>query len=365
MYLVQILEPADQTNPFKDSVRSFLSQMVAKANELGVVLDQDPSCKSLPESHFELVLREDFFNYMEKAKQEGVAKVSQVHFVTVKEPGSEEAPRLAVFMHPQVSQSVYSFKVETSERKPNSMKSPIEMPRPKGVVQVPSLWKKESPLLVPCEILQGAKILALDAEIKKAIHMPPKDPEEHDAGPLPFMDYCESFDDFENMGLATVGTYDFSQCREHIFWDDTYTHLQEQINQAELIVGFNNIPFDTHLLAANGIVIPFEKQYDLLLDLWTSQGFGMDYNSKTHRGFNLNAMVSANSDGLLGKNDNGALAPFYFQTGKNGLLSRYQMGDTYITAYLFNKAVENGGRLQHPKTKEWIELIDLKTILSN
>lgn len=366
MLKVIVISPSDIDSPFRDSIRGLLSQMATLALKVGVSMDQAASCKELPLDHLELVFREDLEAYFEKAKGSSKDIVSQVHFVSVQDPAQAEPAKLAILMYPQVSVTVPSFQVLKGEeaRKPNSMKSPIDMPRPEGTVKVPSLKSKTEPLFVPADLLRGAKIVVLDAEIKKAIHwFKPKGEDDKDPGPLPFMDYCQGFDDFENMGLATVGTYDFEECREHIFWDDTYDLLIQQLESAELVVGFNNIPFDSHLLKAAGIEVPFDKQYDLLLDIWTSLGFGLDYNKDTHGGFNLNAMVSANSDGILGKNDNGALAPFYYQTGKNGRLSRYQMGDTYITAFLFNQAVKNGCALKHPTSGEWIKLVDLSRII--
>lgn len=199
----------------------------------------------------------------------------------------------------------------------------------------------------------GMPILVLDTEIKKAII---KEGETRIEG----IEYCAGFDDFENMGISCLGVYDFMEDRNLIFMDDNMDQLRDLIKERELFVGFNNVRFDNQLWTANGIHIPEDRSYDLLLDMWNSMGFTEEFSKDTHAGYGLDATSSANLG--AGKNDNPAMAPVNYQRGEFGKLIRYQMGDVDLTRQLFIRAVNHGG-LINPRTGEHLDMLTLKGVI--
>lgn len=198
--------------------------------------------------------------------------------------------------------------------------------------------------------LLGKKIIVIDSEIKKAIL---------GVGevPIPGIEYCAGWTDYQGMGIATIGVYNFYDDTNYVFMDDNIQDFQALVDQSEVVVGFNNIGFDNKLFNANGLHVPDEKSYDLLLDIAISRGFPLPHTSTTHRGYGLNKMAKANLG--IGKTDYGPNAPVYFQTEQFGKLLRYQMGDVDRTRQLFIFAIAHQA-LKNPQATsladEWIPL---------
>ena len=144
------------------------------------------------------------------------------------------------------------------------------------------------------------KILVFDAEIKRMI-------QSNGAKRIKGLKYCKGWGDFKGMGISVVGAYSYTIGRNHVFMDDNFNALQDAIDHANIVVGYNNKVFDDPLLKANNIHIPNEKSFDILCAMWGAAGLDPVFSRENHRGFSLNETAKANIDGLE-KTGDGALA---------------------------------------------------------
>jgi hypothetical protein len=181
-----------------------------------------------------------------------------------------------------------------------------------------------------------------DIEIKKAIQG--KNEER-----LQDIDYCAGWHDHAGVGISCIGVYDYADERYRLFMDDNIAAFQELVNTRDLIIGFNSIPFDGAVCAANGIDVPEGKSYDILRELWAAAGLGPSFVYPTHMGFGLDAVCLANFG--LRKSGNGALAPVDFQRARFGSLVDYCLNDVALTKRLFDKIV-SGRPIVDPRNFE-------------
>lgn len=177
-------------------------------------------------------------------------------------------------------------------------------------------------------------ILVYDCEIAKAI--PPRNPADRDDS----VAYCDGWRDFEGMGIACIGAYDYASYRYRVFCQDNLGEFQAAVDKADYVVGFNNHQFDDKLVAAEGIGIPPEKSYDILAEVWQAHGLGRTYQGKSHQGFGLDACARAN--GFAGKNGHGADAPVLWQRGQIGQVIDYCLNDVYLTRHLLQQIFHGG-----------------------
>lgn len=179
------------------------------------------------------------------------------------------------------------------------------------------------------------EMLIFDAEIVAAI--PPRDGERE-----PGITYCNGWEDFANMGISVVCTYDYGRDAYGVYCDDNKQELKELINLHNVIVGFNSVRFDNVLLAACwGISIARDKSFDILREVWKANDLNPDvFSPKLHGGRSLDAMAAKN--GLSAKTGNGALAPVRWQQGKRGDVINYCMNDVYLTRRLMDKVIRHG-----------------------
>ena len=182
--------------------------------------------------------------------------------------------------------------------------------------------------------------LVYDTEIKKAILGKNKQP-------IPNIEYCKGWRDFENMGISCLCAHDLAADRLHVFMDDTLARFGELLSQTGIVVTFNGIGFDNRLLEANGIIVPGEKNYDILAEAWKADGLDpTQFDFNTHGGYGLDALAEAN--GIGKKTGHGATAPVWYQHGKLGQLISYCLADVALTVELFRR-IERGEALKHPK----------------
>jgi len=182
--------------------------------------------------------------------------------------------------------------------------------------------------------------LVYDTEIKKAILG--KNEER-----LPNVEYCAGWRDFANMGISCLCAHDLAADRQHVFMDDNLGQFGELLSDTDLVVTFNGIGFDNRLLEANGIIVPGEKNYDILAEAWKADGLDpTTFDFKTHGGYGLDALCEAN--GIGKKTGHGAKAPVWWQWGKLGQLISYCLADVALTVELFRR-IERGDALKHPK----------------
>lgn len=184
------------------------------------------------------------------------------------------------------------------------------------------------------------RVVVYDAEIIKCI--PPKKGEVKS----PDLEYCDGWRDFENMGISCICAYDSFEKRYRVFLKDNFPIFQALIDNSDLLVGFNNIPFDNNLLRANGIHINDDKCYDLLREQWRAAGLGDEFRYPSHVGFSLDATAKANLQEA--KTGSGALAPIQWQRGNYGDVIDYCLMDVTLTSRLF-ALVRLEGELVDPR----------------
>lgn len=200
-------------------------------------------------------------------------------------------------------------------------------------------------------------MIIYDCEIKKAILGKGETP-------LPGIEYCGGFRDFENMGCSVVGVYDYDEQRYRVFCDDNLAEFQELVNQTDLVIGFNNIAFDDPLIEASGVTIPPEKSWDILAEIWNAAGLGRAFTSDDHKGFGLDACCRANFD--TGKSGNGSFAPVDWQNGNIGTVIDYCLMDVALTKQLVDRIAVEGNILdpRDSSNKLWIDDSPLSLVYS-
>ena len=182
-------------------------------------------------------------------------------------------------------------------------------------------------------------IVIYDCEIIKAI--PPK----NDVDRIPGIEYCEGWNDHVNMGISVIGAYDYLDDQYHVFCEDNFMSFKNLIRNRSLIVGFNSLSFDNKLCAANNILVPDNRSYDLLVELWAADGLGPKFEYPSHAGYGLDQTCTVNFQ--CSKNGNGALAPVLWQQGKIGEVIDYCINDVRLTKLLMD-AVINDVELINP-----------------
>jgi hypothetical protein len=179
-----------------------------------------------------------------------------------------------------------------------------------------------------------------DTEIKKGIL-------KQGEAPIQNIEYCAGWRDFENMGISCLCAHDLKADRIHVFMDDNLGRFGELLSATDLVVTFNGIGFDNRLLEANGIIVPGDKNYDILAEAWKADGLDpTQFKFDTHGGYGLDAFLKANDIPL--KTGHGATAPVWWQHGKLGQLISYCLYDVAATVELFRR-IERGEALKHPK----------------
>ena len=194
------------------------------------------------------------------------------------------------------------------------------------------------------------KILIYDCEIIKSI----RDPKKVD---LQGIEYCDSWQDYENMGISVIGVnfIDKEDKNDSIFAhhiNSEYTgsrlkDFQEGLNTTNALVGFNNQSFDDNLIKANGFIIPENViNYDILAEIWEGAGLSRTFVYPTHAGFGLDAICKAN--GLGEKSGDGANAAVLWQRGKHQEVIDYCLNDIKLTRKLFD-LIQEKGEIKDPR----------------
>lgn len=191
-------------------------------------------------------------------------------------------------------------------------------------------------------------IIVYDLEIIKAITS-------DNISKIDGIEYCNGWNDHNNMGVSVIGAYDLAEDRYRIFTKDNwYEFVKLAQNKKNIMVGFNSIPFDNKVLKASNIIdIPDNKSYDILREIWLSSGLSEVFQYPSHAGYGLNAVASIN--GISGKTGNGAKAPIDWQKGNIGAVIDYCIQDVNITTKLIKKIITKGG-LYSPKNNQWLDI---------
>ncbi len=182
------------------------------------------------------------------------------------------------------------------------------------------------------------KVIVYDIEIVKAI-LGKNEVKEPD------IEYCNGWNDHENMGISVIGTYQSWDGRYRSFFEDNKDEFFKSIEEADLLVGFNNIAFDNAVIRACWGDIDDSKCYDLLVEIWAAAGLGPKFVYATHAGYGLDAMACTNLG--VRKSGFGGNAPKWFQRGEYGKLVDYNLNDVVLTRRLFTLAA-TGNPLTSP-----------------
>lgn len=198
-------------------------------------------------------------------------------------------------------------------------------------------------------------MLVYDCEIINAIK--PKKPSEVRKD----IKYCDGWEDYKGMGISCVGLYDTVK-RKHYMACATpmlesllkETGLQYELmgikdiislfGVLDVLVGFNNLKFDRNLLRANGIA-PDLVEYDIIQEVWAAVGLSPVFNYRTHGGFSLGDVASANFG--MEKSGDGGNAPLLYQKGEFRKLADYCHNDIVLTAKILDLILR--GELKNPK----------------
>lgn len=176
-------------------------------------------------------------------------------------------------------------------------------------------------------------MLIYDCEIARAI--PEKDGKRADG-----VAYCQGWGDFAGMGIACIVAYEVGMERYHVYLQDNLEGFQQLVDRHAVVVGYNAVAFDNRLCAQNGIRVPDDKTYDILVAIWQAAGLASTYQGDTHKGFGLGAVCEANLG--YGKSGDGALAPVWYQQGRIGRMVSYCLDDVWLTAKLLRHMVGRG-----------------------
>ena len=183
------------------------------------------------------------------------------------------------------------------------------------------------------------KAVVYDCEIVKAIPSS-KEPV------VPGVMYCGGWTDFAGMGVSVICAYEYEYDRCRVFLRDNFPEFAELACASDVVIGFNNGGFDDKLVEANlDLVIPPQKSYDLLSEIWVASGLGRRFAGPQYGGFGLDACAKAN--GLPAKSGDGALAPVLWQQGKTGQVIDYCLRDVWLTKKLVDLVL--WGAFKSPK----------------
>ena len=187
------------------------------------------------------------------------------------------------------------------------------------------------------------KILIYDCEIIKAV------PDKNKVN-LGHIEYCNGWDDFENMGISVIGVNCISKEVDKVFNFNALPNndamecidtFQYMLDDADVLVGFNNQHFDDNLIKANGFTIPENVvNYDILAEIWEAAGLGRVFVYPSHTGFSLGSICEAN--GIGSKTGSGANAAILWQQGKVKEVIEYCENDIRLTKQLFDLIQEKG-----------------------
>ncbi len=134
-------------------------------------------------------------------------------------------------------------------------------------------------------------------------------------------------------GIASVVLYDTGTHRYHLYDDVTIGDCVAHLNQAELLVGFNNREFDTPAIEGYTKLKITPNQYDILQAVWHAIG-------KKHKGYGLGPICERTLG--LRKSGDGESAPRLLHQHRYAELFDYNLNDVYLTHTLFEHIMEFG-----------------------
>ncbi len=150
------------------------------------------------------------------------------------------------------------------------------------------------------------------------------------------------WDDTHLMGVAVACVWQYSDRRMRVYGPEDVAALQERLQRADRISGYNIWNFDFPVIwsASRGewrqgledlkflkdALLP--KTNDLLRRIWIALGLDPDNFSRSHGGWKLDDVARATLG--VGKIGNGADAPRWFQAGKVQKVANYCADDVAV-----------------------------------
>ena len=125
-------------------------------------------------------------------------------------------------------------------------------------------------------------------------------------------------------GISCAVSYSYNDGEYYIWCADNYAGLQEQLNKADLVVGFNHMRFDNNCVHHTIGELDVKDNYDILRQVQKACG-GM------HKGYKLTQICERTLGPRYAKTMSGAFAPQLFKEGKMGELIHYCQRDVFLT----------------------------------
>lgn len=195
--------------------------------------------------------------------------------------------------------------------------------------------------------LEGLNIVVYDTEIKNEIDLK-----------------TITWKDHDKMGLSVAALHDYRDGDTKIYFEEDATELAERLNQADLIVGFNHVPFDNKLVKA---FAPNLKSDDALnnWDLLEMSRLAMGWTQKAKfpSGMNLDEHLKATLGPQFVKTDHGSQAPKMYQAGQLGKLVSYCIGDMRREKMLFEHIVQFGWVKTETHGQKYLDLTKIINLL--
>ena len=175
--------------------------------------------------------------------------------------------------------------------------------------------------------LRGLDIIVIDAEIKEEIG-------KNGIG----------WKDYDKMGVSVACAFSFKTLEYSVYMDDNLDELAEKIQQSDLVVGFNHVPFDIPLLEAQlRCELRKDNSWDILEHSRRAIGWRPGPGGgKMPHGCKLDNHLAGTFGKDFMKTGHGSEAPLMWQRREIGRLITYCLDDVKREARLFKYAWDNG-----------------------
>jgi hypothetical protein len=142
-----------------------------------------------------------------------------------------------------------------------------------------------------------------------------------------------TWDDHHLMGISSLVIYDYLTGDYSVHLDDNMADAIERLNEADLVVGFNQTGFDEKVILGSEFPLSVKKNYDLLY--YGRLGMGWRDGDNYPTGCKLDDFLLATLGPKAIKTGEGSLAPLLYQTQQIGKLISYNLADVSRTKKLF------------------------------
>lgn len=134
-------------------------------------------------------------------------------------------------------------------------------------------------------------------------------------------------------GVSCLCLYDTSSSRYHVYDEHDLEEGMAHLNEADLLVGFNSISFDTPIMESITGYTVNPIQYDILAEVWRAL-------PSRQKGYRLAEICDRLALGT--KVQTGESAPNLYRSGRMGKLIDYCIQDVHLTRKLANWINTNG-----------------------